>query len=247
MTDDKDKPKSGTALVSLPPGVVSRLSAVVENLGIVHTSRLGSIDASVQASSGSIAIAGNNTGSIVNVNAGHITIAVERQIARELPSYLSRVVAKFSEDMSEYDTGPKRTLPPEVSVKLAYNDFPPSHSIITNYFRYSNVLEATYRGIEQRNDDARRMVRHRAAFAYSNQLSSLCVEKSLPQSLAHTCARGHAVYLVNGVIEALLAEFAAGNVHSVMQETAHLAVCLIVADAVIECEVLERPVDAITS
>jgi hypothetical protein len=49
------------------------------------------------------------------------------------------------------------------------------------------------------------------------------------------------------VVAALLVDVSAGTGVHVMQETAHLAVCLIVADAVIECEVLERPVDAITS
>ncbi len=67
--------------------------------------------ASVVASTGSVAVAGDNVGSILNVNAQNVTI-VERQIVRELPSYLSKVVAQFSADLSEYNSGPKRTLPP---------------------------------------------------------------------------------------------------------------------------------------
>jgi hypothetical protein len=157
------------------------------------------------------------------------------------------VVARFSEDVSEYDNGPKRSLPPEVDVKLAYNDFPPSHHVIADYSKYLNVLEATYRGVEQRNADARRLVRRRAAVAYAKQLHDLCTTNGIKHSQAHAFARGHAVFLVMAVVAVLLSDFTAENVPHVMQETAHLAVCLIVADAVIECEVLERPADAATS
>lgn len=249
MTEDKDKPKPKGALVSLPGRALAALPTAIENLSMFPPSQRGSLDTSVQASAGSVAIAGDNTGSIVNVNltATNLTIAAERQIARELPSYLSKVVARFSEDMSEYDSGPKRSLPPEVDVKLAYNDFPPSHHVIADYSKYLNVLEATYRGVEQRNDDARRLVRRRAAVAYAKQLHDLCTTNGIKYAQAHDFARGHAVSLVMAVVTALLTDFAAENVSYVMQETAHLAVCLIVADAVIECEVLERPTDAVAS
>lgn len=247
MTEEKDKPKPKGGLASLPGKAMAALPAAIANLGIFAPSRQGALDTPVQASAGSVAIAGDNTGSIINVTATNLTIAIERQIARELPSYLSKVVARFSEDVSEYDSGPKRSLPPEVDVKLAYNDFPPSHHVIADYSKYLNVLEATYRGIEQRNDDARRLVRRRAAVAYAEQLHDLCATNGIKHSQAPTFARGHAVSLVMAVVAALLADFAAENVPYVMQETAHLAVCLIVADAVIECEVLERPADAVAS
>lgn len=245
MTDGKAKPK--VTLVSLPGRALAELPAAIAKFGMFAPLQRGSLDTSAQARSGSVAIAGDNTGTIQNVNATHLTIAVERQIARELPSYLSTVVARFSEDVSEYDSGPKRSLPPEVDVKLAYNDFPLSHHIIADYSKYSNVLEATYRGVEQRNDDARRLVRRRAAVAYAKQLHDLCTTNGIKHSQAHAYARGHAVFLVMAVVASLLADFTAENVPHVMQETAHLAVCLIVADAVIECEVLERPTDAVTS
>jgi hypothetical protein len=191
-------------------------------------------------------VSGDNHGSIVNVNAQNVTI-LEQKIARELPSYLSKVVARFSEDLSQYDSGPKRSLPPEVSVKLDYNDFPSSHPIITDYSKYSSLLEAIYRGVEQRNDDARRLVRRRASVAYAAQLDKLCLANSVNHAQAHDLARNHAVSLVMEVVSALVEDFAAGGAANVMQETAHLAVCLIVADAVIECDVLERPVDAAAS
>ena len=234
MTEDKNKPTSKGGLV---------LSAMLPALTNLTKSVPPLLEASAVASTGSVAVAGDNFGSIINVNAEIVTI-VERQVARELPSYLSKVVARFSEDLSEYNHGPKRSLPPEVDVKLAYNDFPPTHLIISDYSKYLSVLEATYRGVEQRNDDARRLVRRRAAVAYTQQLHELCTAHGVKHAQAHDFARSHAVPLVMAVVAALLADFSGGSAGHVMQETAHLAICLIVADAVIECEVLERPADA---
>jgi len=235
MTKEKDKPKGGMVV----PAMLSAVTNLIKSAPPLP-------EASAAASTGSVAVAGANYGSILNVNAQSVTL-VERQIARELPSYLSNVVARFSEDLSEYNTGPQRSLPPEVSVKLAYYDFPPAHHIITDYSKYSNVLEATYRGVEQSNDDARRLVRRRAAVAYSDQLHKLCEANSVNSARAHEFARSHAVSLVMAVVGALLVDGSTGSAVHVMQETAHLAVSLIVADAVIECEVLERPVDALAS
>ncbi|HVY06236.1 MAG TPA: hypothetical protein VHB46_09690 [Burkholderiales bacterium] len=244
MTDDESNPKSKGSLVSLSGRALSVIPNLLANVG---RNMPVPTETSVQASAGSIAIGESNTAPIINVNATNLIISEEQRIARELPSYLSRVVAKFSEDLSEYAAGPKRTLPPEVNIKLVYNDFPPSHHIITDYSKYLNILEATYRGIEQRNDDARRLVRRRAAVAYARQLQDLCATNGIGHAHAHDFARSHAVPLVMAVVGDLLADFTTGSAPQVMQETAHLAVCLIVADAVIECEVLERPADAIAS
>lgn len=244
MTEDNKRPTPKGSLVSLQGKALSVLPKALAKLRQDSPAQLGT---SAQASTGSVAIGGNNSAPILNVNATNVIIAVEQRIARELPSYLSRVVAKFSEDLSDYDTGPKRSLPPEVDVKLSYNDFPPSHHIIADYSKYLNVLEATYRGVEQRNDDARRLVRRRAAVAYAQQLHDLCATNGINHAHAHDFARTNAVSLVMAVVAVLLADFAAVSVPHIMHETAHLAVCLIVADAVIECEVLERPADAVAS
>ncbi|MBK9522699.1 MAG: hypothetical protein IPO13_14010 [Rhodocyclaceae bacterium] len=237
MTEEKDKPKTKGELV---------VSTLLPKMPDLTMSALQLPPAATLAKTGSVAVTGDNLGSILNINAKNLTI-VERQIARELPSYLSNVVARFSDNWSEYNSGSKRPLPPEVSVKLAYNDFPPAHYIITDYLKYSNVLEAAYRGVEQRNDDARRLVRRRAAVAYTQELHKLLTAQSVSHWQAHIFARKNAVPLVMAVVAALMADCIVGSAAQVMEETAHLAVCLIVADAVIECEVLERPVDAATS
>ena len=247
MINDEDKSQLERALVSIPDSALTALTTGSGNVSMFGPSQLVLRNTAVQATAGSVAIAGDNTGAIVNITATNLSIAVERQIARELPSYLSIVVARFSENLSEYNAGPKRSLPPEVNVKLAYNDFPSAHHIITDYSKYLNVLEATFRGVEQRNDDARRLVRRRAAVAYTEQLHNMCAAHSVKHAQAHDFARSHAVPLVMAVVAALLADFSAGSSAHVMHETAHLAVSLIVADAVIECEVLERPADAVAS
>lgn len=235
MTEEKNKPRGSLVLSALVPAVTKLTKVALPRQPI---------EAAAVASTGSVAVSGDNYGSIVNVNVTTQSLTIERQIARELPSYLSKVVAQFSEDLSEYNSGPLRVLPPEVDVKLAYNDFPPSHQIIADYAKYLSVLEATYRGIEQRNDDARRLVRRRAAKAYGDQLHKLCAAHGIKHQQAHDFARRHAVDLVNAVVDVLMVDLAAGNTAQVMHETADLAVCLIVADAVIECEVLERPANA---
>jgi hypothetical protein len=200
---------------------------------------------SASADRGSVALAGDNYGAIVNVNVGTLTLAQERQVARELPSYLSGVVARFSEDLSGYGEDPRRTLPPEIEDKLTYNNFPPRHPIVSDYVRFAGVLESTYRGIEQRNDDARRMVRRKARLAYELALIGLCSEAGVDHAVAHDFARSNAVRLVQAVIDSLMTDLRTSDLAGpVMQETAHLAVSLIVADAVIECEVLERPANA---
>lgn len=238
MSEGDDKPKQlGGLLMQMLPPAVSKMITRTPSSNVVRTSAV--------ATNNSVAVSGDNSGSIINLNVE--SLVVQQQIARELPSYLSNVVTKFSADWADYNAGPTRSLPPEVDVKLAYNDFPPKHPIIADYARYLHVLEASYRGVEQRNDDARRMVRRCAAVAYADQLSQLCKANGVKQAQAHDFARNHAVPLVKAVINALMADLAARSTLSVMHETAHLAVSLIVADAVIECEVLERPADAATS
>ncbi|MCV0438347.1 MAG: hypothetical protein K5880_06930 [Hydrogenophaga sp.] len=233
MSNDQGSPSDKWSLIPSP-------SQIATKLGIVAPS-----STSASADWGSVAVAGDNNGSILNVNATHLTLAVQQQVARQLPSYLSSVVAKFSEDWSSYGDAPRRSLPPEIDVKLAYNDFPPAHPIITDYLRHIGVLESTYRGIEQRNDDARRMVRRRTAVAYKDALHRLCDLNGVHHTRASDFARRNAVKLVKEVVAALTADFqGAALAASVMQETADLAISLIVADAVIECEVLERPADA---
>lgn len=211
--------------------------------------KLGGVDApllSVNAHGGSVAVGGDNSGVIINAtDSSQINLTIERQVKRELPSHLSNVVVALSSDLVGYGAEVKRELPPEVADKLRYNDFPARHPIITDYAKHVNFLDAAYRGVEQNNGDARRMVRRRAAGVYQEAILALCESEQVHHSKARDLARKHAVKLVKTVIATLKNESEATSLAAgVMRETADLAISLIVADAVIECEVLERPDDA---
>lgn len=201
---------------------------------------------SALADHGSAAVGRDNHGLLINAapNA-QVNVYVEQRIQQELPSYLSNVLVEFSGDLMNYGAEGKRELRPEITEKLTYNDFPLRHQIIRDFTMYSGSLEAAYRGVEQRNGDARRMVRRRAGNIYQDALLNLCESKGIHHSQAHALAREHAVQLVRSVIDALKSESATTALMlGVMKETADLAISLIVADAIVECEVLERPDDA---
>lgn len=207
-------------------------------------------DSKITAKHGSIAVGGDAHGPVVNVNAGDgspVNILIERQTARELPSFLGSVIALFAQQsLADYGRGDRRSFPPEVIDKIKYNDLPEEHRVLVDYKRHSLVLERCYHGVEQQNADARYLVRRRARVAYDKELEAACKAAAVPNSERSTFARMHAAALVDSVVTSLLSEFksTALSASLVAQETADLAICLVVADAVVECEVLERPPNA---
>jgi hypothetical protein len=127
---------------------------------------------------------------------------------------------------------------------VKYNDLPEDHRVLKDYYRYGSVLESAYHGVEQQNADARFLVRRWAGVTYDTQLAAALKGASKPSSEKLAFVRNNAAVLVDAVIEQLLKEYASSEVIKVEQETAHLAISLIVADAVVECEVLERSPNA---
>jgi hypothetical protein len=203
------------------------------------------------AKGGSTAIGGDNLGSVVNVDAkegASVNVSVNQAITRQLPSLLSALIAKFSEEgLSEYGQERPHTLKPEVVEKIKFNCLPENHRLLRDYQRHVLVLEKCYQGVEQRNADARYLVRRRAGVVYEEALTAACQEASVPESHKLTVVRTSAASLVGTVVDRLLKSFESSATTSVHEETAHLAVSLIVADAIIECEVLERPENAFAS
>ena len=203
------------------------------------------------ASDGSIAVSGDNQGSIVNLKAedgGTVNFVMENRVARELPSFLSEVIVLFSQQsLSQYSLGQRRELPPEVIEKVSYNNLPVNHQILIDYRRHGLILERSYHGVEQRNDDARYLVRRKATISYKEQLANACKAASVADDMQCSYARKNAATLLAAVVCDLLNEYKLSKALMVEQETAHLAISLVVADAVVECEVLERPSDAITA
>ncbi len=204
----------------------------------------------VSSSDGSTAIGGDNQAPIVNVNAGDgsiVSVKVEQLVTRELPSFLAAVIALFSkESLSQYGLGPRRALPPEIIEKIKFNDLPQDHRVLVDYRRHGQILEKAYHGVEQQNADARYLVRRKTRVAYEQQLTIASASASIPVAQKEAFAIKSATSLLDAVIGQLLKDYICSTAVLVEQETAHLAVSLIVADAVVECEVLERPHDVIT-
>jgi hypothetical protein len=202
------------------------------------------IDPKVSSTDGSTAIGGDNTGPVVNVNTGEgsiVSVQVEHRVARELPSFLGDVIVLFSkQSLSEYGRGARRPLPGEVKEKVKYNNLPEDHYVLTDYYRHGLVLERAYRGVEQQNADARYLVRRKAGIVYEMQLAVACKQASVPTDQKIAFVTENAAMLVDAVVEQLLKDYVSSKAIKVEEEAAHLAVSLIVADAVIECEVLER-------
>lgn len=205
----------------------------------------------ISATDGSAAIGRDNNAPVVNVNAGDgstVTVQIEQRIARELPSFLGAVIVLFSQQsLSQYAVGDRRELPPEILVKVNYNNLPLDHRVLTDYRRHGLILERSYHGVEQQNSDARYLVRRKAGLAYQAQLAAACKSTSVLDAQKATFARNNAAVLIDAVINQLLHDYASSKTILVEEEIAHLAVSLIVADAVVECEVLERPQDALTA
>ena len=199
----------------------------------------------VSADDGSTAIGGDNSAPIFNVRADKgatVNVHVEQQLTRQLPSILGKIIVEFAKHgLSEYASGVRRSLPPEVLDKLDHNCFPHDHHVLIDDRRYGLTLERTYHGIEQENADARRLVRRRASITYKQAVSVACDAAAVPLSDAVPFARSHAPEIVKAVIDQMVGELQLPGSTGVYEEAAHLAVSLIVADAIIECDVLEAP------
>src|ERR1700722_8340394 len=200
-------------------------------------------DPKVSAEDGSTGIGGDVNAPVVNVradNASTVTLTVEHQIDRELPSFLGAVIVVFSQQsLSEYGRGPRRVLSAEVLDKLQHNKFPQEHPLIKDFSQHVLVLEKAYHGVEQQNADARYLVRRKAGIAYQSEIAGACKGISPAQVLDYV--RANLDGIIEKVVSRLLEDYKKSREIKVNEEHAHLAISLIVADAIVECEVLERP------
>jgi hypothetical protein len=200
-------------------------------------------DSKASADDGSSAVGRDVNAPVVNVKADRgstVSVTVEQQTARELPSFLGAVIVVFSQQsLSEYARGPRRALPAEVIAKLEHNKLSQRHRAIQEYNQYVLVLEKAYLGVEQTNADARYLVRRKAGIAYQTEIKEACKDASIQEMTEYVKANADGI--VQRVVDRLLDDYKKSGDVKVPQETAHLAISLIVADAVVECEVLERP------
>lgn len=201
------------------------------------------------AKDGSTAVGGDNSGPITNINVGDgstVDLHLEAEVARKLPSHLGALVALLASESGFAAAATQaRQLPPEVADKLRHNQLPVRHPIIRDWTRHSLALERAYHGVEQQNADARYLVRQRAGAVYEEELLKAAKGYRIRESGLSNFARQNAVMLVGAVTERLLDDFRASKAGLVEEEIARLAVSLVVADAVVECEVLEKPDHAV--
>lgn len=201
----------------------------------------------VTAKGGSIGVGGDNNGDILNISAEKnavVNVNVQRAVERRLPSLLGKLIVVFAEErLSDYADQRPQEVPPEVDEKLKFNDIS-DHRLVREYIKYVAVLEKAYKGAEQRNSDARVLVRRKAGVAYTDILDSHCTAESIPTEQRKAYARKHSASLVAQVIDALLKGYGASASGEIEEEIAHLAVSLVVAEAIFDCEVLERPTNA---
>ena len=205
----------------------------------------------VSAKDKSIAIGGNAAGPVVNlvVEKGLIlNLTKEQRIEQQLPSFLGKLILVFSQQsLSEYGKGARRKLSLEVSDKLKHNDFPPHHRVIRDFLRYAHVLETSYLGVEQRNSDARFLVRRKAGIAYETEIQMGMDAASQPDGSKLDYVRAHASVIIANVIGRLFEDYKSSCEIKVEKEIVDLAISLVVADAIVECEVLEKPSDVATA
>jgi len=199
----------------------------------------------VSAEGGSTAVGGDVNAPLININAedsSTVSVTIEQKIARELPSFLGAVIVVFSQQsVSEYALGPRRELSAEVLVKLTHNNLPEGHHLIKDYNRHALVLEQAYLGVEQRNADARYLVRRKAGIVYQSKIKQAFNGANTTPTQMCEYVKANVDSIVEGVVSQLLEDYKTSADLKVEEEMAHLAISLVVADAVIECEVLERP------
>jgi hypothetical protein len=203
------------------------------------------IGSKASATGGSTSVGGDNLGTITNISMGEgsvLSVSHEAEVQRGLPSHLGAIIALFAQGGSlAAEATTRRQLPPEVADKLRHNNLPTRHPIIEGWIRHSLSLERTYLGVEQQNPDARYLVKQRAGMVYGEELLKAAESQGILHEELCGFARQNAVALVTAVTDRLFAEYCASQAQPVEMEVARLAVSLIVADAVLECEVLERP------
>ena len=197
-----------------------------------------------EATNGSVAVAGDNNGTIINFNVpqgSKLPFDIGVKAERTLGTYLGLVIAVVAQQsLSEYGHDYERDLSNEVFQKLAFNYIAKGDQIVKNYRKYFFVLERAYKGVEQSNNDARVLVRLRAGSIYEKELTKACAQAHVLSSGRITYSRNNSRALIEAVKHQLVTDFLNTATQEVDPLWVDLAVSLLVSDAVAECDVLER-------
>ena len=198
----------------------------------------------VSAEDGSVAIGRDNNGIITNITieagaAFHLVESVNTN--RSLGTYLGKVISFVAEQsLSEYGHSYQRLVTNEVQDKLDFNHISQEDLIVRNYRKYYYLLDRAYKGVEQSNNDARVLVRLRAGSIYADELTKSCTLANIPATKRIEFSTQNAHSLMEAVKRQLVQEFNDSQAMPVEPTWVDLAVSLLVADAVAECEVLEK-------
>lgn len=205
------------------------------------------IGAKTVASDGSVSMAGDNRGSVVNINGSPGARVTIDNASKKLPSYLARVINVFAEfDLNESALASSQpsVLLPSIEAKLIHNQVA-DHSLVRDYRLFFHLLLRAYQGVEQQNSSARELVRRSAGRAYDAALTEACVAHTVPAALRHEFACKNAHLLLDATIARLTEGYQTSvNTDAQEIELVDLAISLVVFDAMTECLVLARPNNA---
>lgn len=198
----------------------------------------------VKATDGSVAIAGDNNGSAFNINVasgGRVIIEDGVKASQALGTYLGRIIAVVAQQsLSEYGHKYQRDISVEVVDKLQFNYIQENDQLVKSYRRYFYTLDRAYQGAEQSNNDARVLVRLRAGSIYGTELTKACTIAGISSAGRVDYSRNHSHALIDAVKNQLVIDFISNEIQYVDPTWVDLAMCLLVIDAVTECEVLEK-------
>lgn len=198
----------------------------------------------VSADDSSIALGGDNSGIVLNAPNSTIVFNSPIAIERTLSTHLGTVISVIAEQqLSEYGSGIKREITSEVKDKLEFNYIDLDDQLFRKYTTYYHLLDKAYKGVEQSNADVRFLVLLSAGSIYSRVLTESCTLNNIAPQNRIQHSRDHAHQLIEAVKAQLIQDVHRSQASDIDPAIVDLAVSLLVADAVAECEVLEKARD----
>jgi len=165
----------------------------------------------ISAETGSVALGGDNNGTIQNVTVAaggvlHLNGGVRAD--RLLGTYLGKVISFIAQqNLNEYGHEYIREYKNEIIEKFEFNHICLDDRLIQSYTKYSFALDRAYQGVEQTNNDARVLVRLQAGSIYEAELSLICAEKNISSANRRDFSRNNSHWLVTAVKTKLARDF----------------------------------------
>ena len=195
----------------------------------------------VTAEDNSVAVGGDNVGTIINAPGATFQLQFTIATERSLSTYLGKIINVIADQqLSVYGHAYQRNVTAEVQDKLDFNYITLSDHLIRTYTKYFFILDKAYKGVEQSNNDVRVLVRFSAGSIYSRVLTSACDEAGILANQRIEYSRNHAHPLIEAVKKQMIEDVKNSHAAEIDPTWIDLAVSLLIADAVVECDVLEK-------